>query len=68
MGAPVDLARLKAVAERTDGETQELLVDLRKDAIIERSYLKQILEELTACRDAEVSAGRCFGLPEGTRL
>lgn len=59
MGALVDLARLKAAAERTDGGPT---------AVVERSYLAQIHRELEECRALQKNSLRCFGLPGGRAL
>ena len=54
----INLRELKAEAESKDGDR----------TVVERSWLKQVLTELTACREAQAHRGQCFGLQPGERL
>lgn len=54
----IDLAALKRSAESADGAC----------TVVERSWLKQVLAELTACRETAARTGQCFGLPAGETL
>lgn len=53
----IDLVALKRSAEMP-GES----------AVVSRNWLRQVLAEITAGRDAQARAGHCFGLPPGKTL
>jgi hypothetical protein len=48
---PIDLAALKREAESSDGDR----------AVVSRSWLARVHEELSAAREAEAALGRVFG-------
>ena len=54
----IDLELLRRAAESGEGDR----------AVVERSWLRQAFEELTAGREAQRRLGECFGLPQGKTL
>ena len=54
----VDLDALAVSAGRTDSDK----------AVVSRTWLKQVLAELSDARSAQARAGQAFGLPQGMRL
>jgi len=53
----IDIEKLKRSAEKSG-----------KSAVVSRSWLRQVLAEITAGREAQARAGQCFGLPKEKRL
>ena len=54
----IDLNALAREAASADGDR----------AVVSRSWLAQVLSELTSCREATRVCGQCFGLPRDKRL
>lgn len=54
----IDLEQLRREAESSDGDR----------TVVERTWLKQVLNELTEGRRAQKRCGELFGLPQGKTL